>query len=175
MFSSPAYNIEQFDLQSGSRVADFGAGSGFYTLVLAKAIGDRGKVYAIEVQKNILETLRGEAVKRGLRNIEFIWGNIEKIGGSRLKENFLDAVVIANVFFQSADKKKIVAEAVRILKPGGKVLVIDWTDSYGGLGPSEESVVSELEIKNLFESAGCVFRKQISAGDHHFGIILVKK
>ncbi|MBI2474518.1 MAG: methyltransferase domain-containing protein, partial [Candidatus Taylorbacteria bacterium] len=63
-FSDPSHNVEQFDLQSGMTVADFGTGSGYYAFAAAKAVGDKGKVYAIDVQKPLLEKLKREAVSR---------------------------------------------------------------------------------------------------------------
>lgn len=175
MFSDPNYVVEQLDLQSGSKVADFGVGSGFYSLALSKAVGDNGKVYAVDVQKGLLETLKNETNRRRAFNVEFVWGDIEKEGGSHLADDSLDAVVIVNVFFQIVEKKKVISEIKRVLKKNGQVLIVDWSESFGGLGPTEESVVSEFEIKKLFEAENFVFYKKVSAGDHHFGIILKKQ
>lgn len=174
MFSDPTFNVEQLDLQSGSKVADFGSGSGFYTFALAKAVGDMGRVFAIEVQKDLLQNVKNESLKRGLSNIDFIWGDIEKDGGSHIRDELLDAVVVANVFFQVIHKRELVGEIKRILKRGGQVLVVDWTDSFGGLGPTSDSVISEQEINKLFIESGFTKKKNISAGEHHFGIIFKK-
>lgn len=174
MFSDPTFNVEQLDLQSGSKVADFGSGSGFYTFALAKAVGDMGRVFAIEVQKDLLQNVKNESLKRGLSNIDFIWGDIEKDGGSHIRDELLDAVVVANVFFQVIHKRELVGEIKRILKRGGQVLVVDWTDSFGGLGPTPDSVISEQEINKLFIESGFTKKKNISAGEHHFGIIFKK-
>ena len=61
MFSDPEKNIEQFSLGKGMHVADFGTGSGFYALAAAEAVGETGRVYAIDVQKDLLEKLKKEA------------------------------------------------------------------------------------------------------------------
>lgn len=174
MFSDPNYNVEQFDLQSGSKVADLGSGSGFYALSLARAVGDRGRVYAVEIQKNLLETLRNEALKKNLTNLDIIWGNLEEIGGTKIKDEFLDAVVVANVFFQVLEKKTLVKEIYRILKRGGRALIIDWTDSFGGLGPVSEAIFSDSSAREMFEQGGFKFERRINAGEHHYGLIFKK-
>ncbi len=95
-FSDPTSNIEQFSLQYGMRVADFGAGSGFYSLAAARAVGPHGHVYALDVQKDLLAKIKNDAVKANLANIEVLWADVEKPGGSKLKDRSLDAVIISN-------------------------------------------------------------------------------
>jgi len=70
----------------GMKVADVGAGSGFYSLEAARKVGSSGRVYAIDVQKNLLERLRSQAISEGLGNVEVVWGNAEKIGGTKVRE-----------------------------------------------------------------------------------------
>ncbi len=173
-FTDPEHNIQQFALQSGAKVADFGAGSGFYTFEIAKAVGASGKVYAIDVQKDLLSKIKSEGAKRFLNNIEIIWADVEKPAGTHLRADALDAIVISNILFQVPSKEAAVTEAKRILKKGGRVLVIDWSDSYGGMGPSFDSVFSASKARTLFESLGFTFQLQIRAGDHHYGLIFKK-
>ena len=173
-FSNPSQNIEQIDLQSGASVADLGTGSGFYALAAAKAVGDKGKVYAIDVQKELLEKLKREAIQRRIHNINVIWGNVEKVGGTKIRDGAVDFVIAANLLFQIEHKMDFMAEIRRILKPKGKLLLIDWQDSFGGLGPTSGHVVRENDGRALFESAGFVFEKPIRAGAHHWGVIFRK-
>jgi len=174
-FSNPQQNIVQFQLPDGSTVVDLGAGTGAYSIAMAKVIGpSNGKVYAVEVQKEFLSKIQTNASNEGVGNIEVIWGDIEEVEGTKLADNFADAVVVANVLFQIENKDGLVKEANRILKPGGKVLVVDWSDSFGGLGPQPEYVVAEEEAKSLFEKENLSYEKNIVAGEHHFGIIFRK-
>ena len=175
-FSDPTHNIEQFSLQYGMRVADFGSGSGFYSIAAARAVGPHGHVYAVDVQKDLLSKLKNDAMKAGLVNIEVHWGDIEKLGGSKLKDASIDAVIMSNVLFQMPDKQTPVLEAKRILHPHtGKVLVIDWNDSGGGVGPQGSHLFSLDAARALFEKAGFSFDSSISAGDHHYGLIFRMK
>ena len=108
MFSDPEKNIKQFGLGKGMHVADFGAGSGFYSFAAAQAVGETGRVYAIDVQNGLLTKLKNEAKNvRHLRNIEIIWADLEQVGGTKLKENSMDAIIAANVFFQLENKDNL--------------------------------------------------------------------
>lgn len=175
MFSDPAKNIEQFGLLRGMHVADFGSGSGFYTIAAAKSVGDGGRVYAIDIQKELLHKIKNEANIEHIFNIEIIWGDIEKIGGTKLRNSSVDAVIASNIFFQVESKDTLCLEAKRILKKGGKILVVDWTDSFGGLGPRQSDVFSMLSARELFQKNDFVFDKEFNAGEHHYGLIFKKQ
>ncbi|TAK58198.1 methyltransferase domain-containing protein [Patescibacteria group bacterium] len=172
MFSNPERNVEQFDIHPGMAVADFGAGSGFYTISSAKAVGGAGRVFAVEVQKELLEKLKAQTKQLRLGNVEVIWGDIEKMGGTRLRDSSVDRVIASNVLFQLHDKKSFCNEIKRVLKPGGKVLCIDWSDT-SPLGP--KSLVTPASAKELFHSAGFVYDSSIIAGEHHYGLIFIKQ
>lgn len=171
MFSQPEKNIEQFHVDPGMIVADLGSGSGFYSLALAKNVGPSGKVYAIDVQKDLLSRLEQGAKQEGYLNIELIWGDLDEVGGSTLKDSVADRVVVANILFQLEEKDNFLSEVKRILKPNGTILVVDWSDSFSGLGPVEEQVVKQGVARVLFEDAGLKFVREINAGDHHYGMV----
>lgn len=170
-FSDPEANIERFKLEPGTIVADFGAGSGSYTIASAKAVGKRGTVYAIDVQQELLSRIKNTANKEGLENVETIWGDIETLGGSGLLDETVDSVIVSNILFLTGNKDGLVQEISRVLKQNGKVLVVDWKDSFGGLGPKAESIVPLQEVKDLFKKHNFSFQFEIQAGAHHYGAI----
>ncbi len=174
MFSNPSQIISQLDLQSGARVADIGAGSGAYALAAAKAVGEHGKVFAVEVQKELLSRLEREARSKGVHNIESVWGDAEAAGGTHLADGACDAAIVANILFQAVDKGGLAREAARIVKPRGRVLVVDWSGSFGGTGPAPDAVVSKQKSQEVFESAGLVFERAVDAGEHHYGMVFRK-
>ncbi len=175
MFSEPAKIIAQLDLQSGSRVAEIGTGSGAYSLAAAKAVGEHGKVFAVEVQKELLSRLEKEVRAQRIFNIDTVWGDAEAVGGTKLADGSCDAAIIANVLFQSPEKAALAREAARITKPRGRVLVVDWSGSYGGAGPAPFAVVSKAKAQEIFENAGFASERAVDAGAHHYGIIFRKK
>jgi ubiquinone/menaquinone biosynthesis C-methylase UbiE len=174
MFSDPQKIIEQARIEPGQHVADLGAGAGFYSLPLARTVGPYGRVYAVEIQDSLLTSFSSTAQSEGLGNIEVIWGDVEEIGGSKLGNASVDVVVIANTMFQVSNKKIFLDEACRILKQDGKIIFVDWTDSHGGLGPSPDLVFPKEEALALFKESGLTITREIDAGEHHYGMILIK-
>ena len=172
MFSDPAKNLKTLGLRENNIVADLGAGTGFYS-TLAGHIVSRGKVYAVEINKEFLHTIRNKVKEAHLNNVEIIWGNIEKLGGTKIRDNIADAVIASNVLFQVEDKDKFILETKRILKPNGQVLLIDWSDDSPAVG--FKGFISENRAREMFEKKGFVFERKIDAGEHHYGMILIKQ
>lgn len=173
MFSDPEKNVAKLGLRDGMKVADFGAGTGLYSKAASARVGQNGKVYAIEVQKDLVKKMESEIHNWKVSNIECIWGDIEKKHGTKIMDESMDAVIISNVLFQAEDKFGLIDEAKRILKKDGKVLLIDWQESFGGMGPSMEHVVNKDKAKDLFESRGFKLEDYVVVSPHHYGIIFV--
>lgn len=174
MFSAPEKNIEQLHLEHNQTVVDFGAGSGAYTIAAAIALEGTGNVYAVDVQKDLLTRLENTCRDSHLGNVSFIWGDLEKLGGTKLADQSVDAAIISNVLFQTDDKKGVISEARRVLKQGGKLLVVDWTASFNNLGPDPDQVFPELEARKLVESLNFTFDHSINAGNFHYGLLFKK-
>ncbi len=175
MFLSPEKIIEYCGVYDGQKVADFGAGSGYWSFLLAKRVHSTGKVYAIDVQKDWLIRLKNDAEKLKLDNIEVVLADIEESGGIHLASGLVDWVFLVNTLFATDNRPNVVREARRILKPGGKIFLIDWVDSFGGLGPHKNHVITPTEAEWLFLDNGFNKEKDFPAGDHHYGIIFSKK
>lgn len=173
-FKDPSENIKELYLKEGEIVAELGAGSGWYTREASRRVGHTGKVYALEVQKELVETLKNRVRDEGLGNVECIWSNIELRGGSKLADSLVDASIVANVLFQIEDKVGFVREVARIMKHGGRVMIIDWTGDGSGAGPKGDHVVNESSARKLFEEMGFTFEKSFNPGTHHYGILMKK-
>ncbi|MBU6388681.1 methyltransferase domain-containing protein [Patescibacteria group bacterium] len=170
-FSSPHGNVLQLGLREGMKVGDFGAGSGHYARAAAATVGTSGKVYAIDVQEDVLKHLKLNTHAYHQRTIETLWGDIEKPGGSHLRDASLDAVILANTFFQIENRFGLLGEIKRVLKPGGKFMLVDWAGSYGGMGPSPAKVVTEHDAEAFFINGGFHKVKSFRAGPHHYGVV----
>jgi ubiquinone/menaquinone biosynthesis C-methylase UbiE len=173
MFSDPEKVIEQIKVAEGMIVADFGSGAGFYTLALAKKVGPYGRVFAIDTHPDFLRRVKNEAVKLGHAQVEVIQGDLETPKGSGLVTASVDRIIIANTLFTIDHVGEIVKEAKRVLKHDGKVVVIDWNESYGQIGPHPEHVVSKDEAREVFEKEGFHLESFIDAGSHHYGMLYV--
>jgi len=170
-FADPKSNVLQLGLREGMKVADLGAGSGHHSIAAAGAVGIDGRVYAIDIQEDVLKHLIDSAHRIGLRNIEMVWGSVDRKGGTKLRDHSMDAAILSNVLFQLDHPKEAVAEARRILKPGGRLLVVDWAGAYGGMGPEPGQVVSERDAEELFITGGFHKLKDFRAGAHHYAIV----
>lgn len=164
-------SVAQLELKEGMKVAEFGAGMGFYTRVLSQKVGMTGKVYAIEIQKELLNKLETELNHLNISNVEFLWADAEVKGGSMIADGSMDAVVIANVLFQAEDKVGMIDEAKRILKRTGRVLLVDHANNFNGMGSSSDLILTEESARELFEKRGFKFEKKTPADIFLFGAI----
>lgn len=174
-FSDPEKIISDLNITEGSTVADLGAGSGFYALAAARAVGAGGHVYAVDVQQDMLVRIKANANQEKLHNIEIVHGNLEMKGGTRLKDSCSDIAIVSNVLFQLEDRQIFLEELKRILKSGGRVLLVDWMEGVGGVDAHPNKLVTQPQAKELFESSGFEYVTAVNAGSHHYGLIFRKK
>ncbi|TAN58296.1 class I SAM-dependent methyltransferase [Patescibacteria group bacterium] len=181
MFINPEQIVKNFEVWPGMVAADFGSGSGRYVLEIAQKMnnsglpaGKAGTVYAIDIQKNLLEAIKSEAEKRHLSNVDIIWADIESKEGTKLANGILDFAIASNILFQIVNKEALAKEIFRVLKSGGRMALIDWTASFGGTGPAPKAVVAKKEAEIIFIQEGFLEEKEFPAGDNHYGIIFKK-
>ena len=163
-----------FGVVPGMKIADFGSGAGYFAIILGKMIGENGMVSAIDVMDSALETLRAKAKAEGLRNIETVRSNLEIPGGSGLGNDSQDLVLLANILFQNTDKVPIIAEAKRVLKSNGILVIIGWQKGTSGFGPPDNLRTSPEEMRQLVVDDRFQFANEIDAGNFHFGLIFKK-
>lgn len=169
-FVRPHTVVSFLDIVPGMTVVDFGAGSGAYAHAFAEALESSGAVIAVDIQKELLRRISNEARKSG-RDVDIVWSDIEEPYSSKRDDGSVDLALLSNVLFQLRDKKTVLAEARRVLKPRGRLVVIDWSESFGGLGPIDEHVVTKEVARTLCEEAGFRIAEEFSPGAHHYGLI----
>lgn len=171
MFVDPNKIAEQFGFSPGMRVADLGSGVGFYTLATARLVGNAGRVYAVDIRPEMLQQIKTLAEREHLNNVEVIHGDLEEPKGTRLKDGSVDAVIVANTLFQLEEPEHCAEEAMRIVKKDGNIFVIDWKESFGGIGPHKDDVIREEKAKEMFEKVGCIVVKDVNAQNYHYGFV----
>jgi ubiquinone/menaquinone biosynthesis C-methylase UbiE len=175
-FAHPPSTIDELGIEPGMKVADFGSGSGVYTLLIAQALEKSGSVYAVDIQRDLLRRTHNEAVRMGLQGVvHTLWGDLEAPGGSKIGDKGCDLVLVSNVLFQLPDKAAVFVEARRVLKSTGRLAIIDWSDSYGGMGPVKDDVVTKDAALHAAEKAGFKIVREFPAGAHHYGLIFRRR
>ena len=173
-FAHPRRNVGALGIEPGMLVADFGSGSGAYVLSIAERLEGAGHVYAIDIQRDLLRRTKNEAHRMGFHNVEIIWSDLERPNASKIADQRLDVVLISNLLFQLDNKAAAIAEAYRILKPKGRFAIIDWNESYGGMGPARKDVVGKESALSLAREGGFELLREFPAGAHHYGLIFRK-
>ena len=166
---------EILGLSTGKIVANLGAGGGMFTLQSARLVGEQGQVYAVDILKSALSDIDSKARMAGLHNIKTVWSNLEIVGAAKINDSLADFDLLINVLFQSKKHYEILAEAARILKKGGKLLVIDWSNGSSGLTPPSDMLVNPEKTIETCAELGLALEQQFRAGQYHFGMIFIKQ
>ena len=132
------------ELKAGETVLDLGSGGGIDVLLSAKRVGPSGKAYGLDMTDDMLALARENQRQAGVGNVEFLKGEIEKIP---LPDNSVDVVISNCVINLSADKDRVLREAFRVLRPGGRFAVSDVV---------VRGEVPEEVRKNMLLWVGCV-------------------
>ncbi len=171
MFANPENIIKQVPIKDNFLIADFGCGSGGFSIPLAR-IARKGKIFAIDIQKEALSALelRKEFERAG--NIKPILSDLEIAKGSKLGDSYIDLVVIANVLFLANDKLAIIQEARRIINNLGRILIVDWSENKIA---QDQEIIPKQEIMRLAGACGLELEKEIDAGQNHYGLLFHKK
>ena len=168
-FLNPNEVLNQLKLLGEMIAADFGSGSGGWAIPLAQRL-KFGKVYAVDILEEPLSALKSKAEIQKVYNIETINSNVEK--GIKLPDLSCDLVLLTNLLFQVDDKKKVLTEAKRVLKKGGKILVVDWLPE-APQGPKEGRILPE-EVKKIAKNLNLKLEKEFRTGIYHYGLIFIK-
>ncbi len=170
-FIDPESVIAQLDLQKEMIVADFGSGAGYFTLPIAKKIDGSGTVYALDVISQKLEAVLSKAKSLGLNNVVAKRVNLENEGGSGLENESVDYVIMKDMLFQNKNKDQVIKEARRILKIGGKILIVEWSSEDFSIGPEKKLRIYKESVTELAQKKGFRLSKEVSAGNFHYGLI----
>ena len=157
------------------KVADLGCGSsGHFVFPASKIVGKKGKVYAVDILKTVLSEINKRIKQENIGNIETVWSNLEIFKATKIESGSLDAVFLINTLYQSHKRVEIMREAIRMLKKGAKLLVIDWKNTASPFGPPVEERVKIDLLKIGGKKLGLEIEDEFDAGQYHYGILFTK-
>lgn len=148
--------VKELRLKPGMAVADVGAGTGFMTFLFAKAVGDQGTVYAVDIAKNFLKHIEEKAKQNGLSNIKTV---LASATSSNLPAESVDVVFICDTYHHFEFPQKTMASIFQAVKPGGRLVLVDFERIPG---KSSDWILNHVRAgKDVFkqevESAGFEF------------------
>ncbi len=153
----PDLIMDALGVAEASVVADVGAGSGWFTIQLARRVGPNGLVYAQDVQQLMLAAISRRVQREGLTNVRPILG---RENDPRLPARAVDTVLIVDVYHEIEEGVTLLKNVGTALKPQGRVGVIDFRLNGGGPGPAREERVSPDQVIRDAEAAGLRLLKQ---------------
>lgn len=171
-FLQPEEILKQLNIRKDMTIADFGCGAGYFTIPLAKT-AEQGKVYALDVLVEALESVRSRAKLEGLFNIETMRRDLEIANGSGLENDSIDMVLLGNILFQVSNKTAIIKEVKRVLKKDGELIIVDWRTNQP-MGPPDNLVVSLDKAKTVVKEQGLIFKKEFPVDKYHWGMVFKK-
>jgi ubiquinone/menaquinone biosynthesis C-methylase UbiE len=153
--------------------ADFGSGTlGHFVFPATDMVGPKGQVYAVDILKGALAGIESRAKMEQATNLTTVWGNIEKVGGVKITAASLDLVSIVNIVKLLMKSPAVWDEIKRVLKPTGRLLLVDWKLSGGSFGPPAERRLAPETMTPQITQAGFKIEQSFEAGPHHWGLVL---
>jgi ubiquinone/menaquinone biosynthesis C-methylase UbiE len=148
----PVEVLAAMSLHSGETIADIGAGTGYFSLPLAQAVGPLGKVYAVDAQPEMLSLLQQMLKQATLDNVELVHAEADD---THLPPSSCDHLLLANVWHEFDNRTAVLEESARVLKPGGRIALLDWRPDVEPLaGPPLEHRIPASNALDQLHSAG---------------------
>ncbi|MFH0818453.1 MAG: methyltransferase domain-containing protein [Patescibacteria group bacterium] len=169
--------LQRAGVKRGDVIADLGTGrEGRMALASSNIIGEDGIAYAVDIVKSILPALQTKAAIHGIKNMQTVWSDLEIYGATKaISDNSLDVGFLVTTLFQSKRHGDMVRESIRMIKPTGKLVVVDWkSDQKSPLGPPIDMRVSPNQIKEICQELGLKLIDEFEAGQCHWGLIFEK-
>ena len=168
-WQKPDEVIAALRLSPGNVACDVGAGPGYFTLRLARAVGPTGHVYAVDVEPKILDALRARLAKSGLRNVTMVLALAEE---ALLPAAACDVILIVDTYHHFPDRVAYLGRLTRALRSGGRVANIDYHKRETPVGPPLAHRVSREEFLAEAHSAGFVLAEEPTFLPHQYFVIL---
>jgi precorrin-6B methylase 2/mono/diheme cytochrome c family protein len=168
----PEQLISALQIRPGATVADVGSGTGYFTWRLAQQVGPKGKVYAVDVQQSMLDLTKKAVAAHKLANVEYV---LATDSSPRLPERSVDLVFIAYAYHEFGDPDGMMAGIRRALKPGGRVVILEYAKESNIAPASPLHKMSFEEIRREIEPMGFVVDQLLDFLPVQHGVVFTIK
>lgn len=151
VWQKPQALVAALDLRSGMTVADLGAGTGYFSRFLADAVGPNGSVLAVDVEPTLLAHLRERAEREGTANVVPILASLDN---PRLPAAAADVILIVDTYHHLDARRRYLPQLRRALRPGGRVVVVDWKPGQLPAGPPPDHKVARERVVEEMRDTG---------------------
>lgn len=153
----PDQVMDALQIGEGSVVADLGAGGGWFTVRLARRVGPNGRVYAEDIQPEMIGAIQRRVQREGLRNVTTVMGTAVD---PRIPEGAVDAVLIVDAYHEMEQPVMLLRNLARTLKPNGVVGIINFKKDGGGPGPAMDERVEPAKVIADAKAAGLELKRR---------------
>jgi ubiquinone/menaquinone biosynthesis C-methylase UbiE len=147
----PPVLLKEAGVREGRTCVDLGSGTGVFAMPMADMVGAKGRVYAVDNSAVMLEHIRAKGPPP---NLELVRADVTATG---LKDAIADICLLAFILHEVAEHGRLMAEAARLLKPGGRVVIVEWRAEVDSPGPPRHRRISRQLLERLCEPAGISF------------------
>ncbi|HWZ42053.1 MAG TPA: class I SAM-dependent methyltransferase [Candidatus Saccharimonadales bacterium] len=147
----PALVVDALELRGGETVADLGAGSGYFTFRIAPKVGPAGKVLAVEIQDEMIKTLRQRAAAQNILNVEVVKGGEND---PHLPAHGVDVVLMVDVYHELAWPFEVMTKVRKALKPGGRVVFVEYRQEDPQVRIKEVHKMSVTQLEKEMKAVG---------------------
>jgi len=168
----PTPTLEKLGLVSEDTMADLGCGIGYFTIPATEIVKATNKVYALDTSPEMLTEVEKRAITAGVSNVVLVKTEEYSL---MLSDESVSFVLMVNVLHEIDDKERFLREVHRILKPAGRVAVVDWEKKQTEVGPPIDHRISIDEVKTLYAITGHELIKEMNLADVFYGVVAVKK
>ena len=158
MEEAPEKALDAIDLRPGMIVADVGAGTGYFSLRMARRVGPDGKVYANDIQPEMLEKLRANAQREKLANIETVLGSE---ADPKLPAGKIDVVLLVDVYHEFSQPQQMLQHIRAALKQDGRLILLEYRKEDPAVPIRPEHKMSLAEVKSEVEAEGYKFDRAV--------------
>jgi len=159
-------------LKANQTVVHLGCGAGFFLNPAAKIVGSNGKVFGIDIQEDLLEEASWRAERDGLDDVVVTKRCDLEVGPVKsIKANTIDWTLVVNILSQ-ADITKVLREAKRITKPGGRIVAVEWSSAQAVIGPPVEDRVVKDELLAVAEKLKLEIAGEFAPSPYHYGLFM---